>query len=73
MSLFYKGANSYLFVNGVGIIKFKEEDSEIIPNALCLGNILKDFSADNMKKKQDYMELFMVLVLIMMLFQLMIY
>ena len=51
MSLFYKGANSYLFVNGVGIIKFKEEDSEIIPNVLCLGNILKDFSADNMKKK----------------------
>ena len=40
-----------MFVNGAGIIKFKAEDSEIIPNVLCLWNILKDFSADNMKKK----------------------
>ena len=26
-------------------------DSEIIPNALCLGNVSKDFSARDMKKK----------------------
>ena len=70
LSLHYNAANSYLFVNGVEIIKFKAKDSEIIPNLLCLGNISKDFSASNMKKKQDYMELFMILVLIMVLFQL---
>ena len=72
LSLHYNGANSYLFVNGVEIIKFKAKDSEIIPNVLCLGNISKDFSARDMKKK-DCMELFTILVLIMVLFQLMIY
>ena len=72
LSLHYNGTNSYLFVNGVEIIKFKAKDSEIIPNVLCLGNISKDFSARDMKKK-DCMELFTILVLIMVLFQLMIY
>ena len=50
LSLHYNGANSYLIVNGIGIIKFKAEDSEINPIPLCLGNVSKDFSADNMKK-----------------------
>ena len=72
LSLHFNGANS-LFVNGVEVIKFKAKDSEIIPNLLYLGNLSKDFSASNMKKKQDYMELLMILVLIMVLFQLMIY
>ena len=46
----YNGADSYLFVYGKEIIKFKVEDSEITPNELCLGNISKDCSIDNMKK-----------------------
>ena len=54
LSLPYNGANSYLFVNGVEITKFKAKDSEIIPNALCLGNFSKDFSASNMKKTGLY-------------------
>ena len=41
---------NYLFVNGTEIIKFKAKDSEIVGNSLCLGNISKDFSVDNMKK-----------------------
>ena len=45
----YNGASSYLFVNGVEIIKFKAKDSNIITNPLCLGNISKDWSVDNMK------------------------
>ena len=36
------GANSYLFVNGTEIIKFKVKDSEIVTGPLCLGNISKD-------------------------------
>ena len=32
------------------IIKFKAKDSEIVATPLCIGNISKDFSADNMKK-----------------------
>ena len=50
LSLHDNGANSYLFVNGTEIIKFKEKDSEIVANSLCLGNISEDFSEDNMKK-----------------------
>ena len=50
LSLHYNGANSYLFVNGTEIIKFKEKDSEIVASPLCLGNISKDWSTDNMKK-----------------------
>ena len=44
------GASSYLFVNGTEIYKFKEKDSEIVASPLCLGNVSKDWSTDNMKK-----------------------
>ena len=49
LSLHYNEANSYLFVNGKEIIKFKAKDSEIAVTLLCLGNISKDWSVDNMK------------------------
>ena len=41
LSLHYNGANSYLFVNGTEIYKFKAKDSEIVASLLCLGNISK--------------------------------
>ena len=50
LSLHYNGGNSYLFVNGTDIIKFKAKDSKIVASPLCLGKISKDWSADNMKK-----------------------
>ena len=50
LSLHYNGANSYLFVNGTEIYKFKAKYSEIVAAPLCLGNISKDWSVDNMKK-----------------------
>ena len=40
----------YLFINGTEIIKFKAKDSEIVTSPLCLGNISKDWSVDNMKR-----------------------
>ena len=46
----YSGGNSFLFVNSAEIYKFKVKDSEIVATWLCLGNISKDLSADNMKK-----------------------
>ena len=52
LNLHYNGANSYLFVNGTEIQKFKAKDSEIVVTPLCLGNISKDFSVDNMKKTE---------------------
>ena len=46
----YNGGNSYLFVNGTEICKFKAKDSAIVVSPSCLGNISKDWSTDNMKK-----------------------
>ena len=37
-------------MNGTEIYKFKVKDSEIVASLLCLGNISKDWSVDNMKK-----------------------
>ena len=47
LSLHYNGENSYLFVNSIKIVKFKAKDSEIVESLICLGNISKDWSADN--------------------------
>ena len=49
-SLHYNGTNSYLFVNGTEISKFKAKDSETLVSPICLGNISKDCSIDNMKR-----------------------
>ena len=46
----YNGENSYLFVNGIENYKFEAKDSEIVATPLCLGNISKAWSVDNMKK-----------------------
>ena len=69
LSLHYNGANSYLFVNGTEICKFKVKDSEIVVTPLCLGDISKDWSVNNMKK-QVLMDMSMILVLIIMLLML---
>ena len=46
----YNWENSYLFVIGTEIYKFKAKDSEIVATPLCLGNISKDWLIDIMKK-----------------------
>ena len=50
LNLHYNGANSYLFVNGIEIYKFKAKDSEIVTSLLFLRNILNDYRLDNIKK-----------------------
>ena len=50
LSLNYNGRNSYLSVNGTEIYKFKAKDSEILVGPICIGNISKDWSVDNMKR-----------------------
>ena len=49
LSFHYDGANRYVFVNGIEVYKFKAKDSEIEATPLCLGNISKDWSVDNMR------------------------
>ena len=51
LSLHYNGSNSFLFVNATKIYQFKAKDSEIKKYPLCLGNIWKDVTANNMKKQ----------------------
>ena len=50
LTLHYNKENSYLFVNGTKVIKFKWKNPETLPYPLCLGNITGDWSVDNMKK-----------------------
>ena len=50
----YNGADSYLFVNGTEIVKFKAKDSEIEATPLCLANVSKYFSKDDMKRTGFY-------------------
>ena len=50
LSLHYNKENSYLFVTGTEIHKFKSRDSEILAYSLWLGNISKDWLVDNIKK-----------------------
>ena len=50
LNLHYNGANNYLFVNSIEMIKFKVKDSDIVATPLSLGNFSKDWSIDNMKR-----------------------
>ena len=50
-SLHYNGSNSFLFVNATKVYQFKAKNSEIKDYSLCLGNISKYFTIDNMKKQ----------------------
>ena len=50
LSLYYNGINGFLFVNTTKIYQFQAKNSEIKDYALCLGNISKDFTINNMNK-----------------------
>ena len=45
LRLHHNGTNSYLFVNGTEITKFKAKYSQIVASLLYLGNNSKHFSA----------------------------
>ena len=52
LSLHYSGSNSSLFINATKKNKFKAKDSDMIDYTLCLGNISKYFTFNNMKKNR---------------------
>ena len=68
LSLHYNGVKSYSFVNGKEIHKFKAKDSDIVATPLCLVNISKDWSVDNMKKTGLNGLLLMMILLQLMIF-----
>ena len=49
LSLHYNGDNSYLFVNGKEVTKFKAENSELIKYPLCLRDLSKDYNKNSHK------------------------
>ena len=46
----YNGNNSFIFANAIKIYQFKAKGSEIKTCILCIGNISKYFTIDNVKK-----------------------
>ena len=50
LSLHYNGSNSFLFVNATKLYQFKAQDSEIKDHALCLGDISKDGTINDIAK-----------------------
>ena len=49
LSLHHNRSDSYLFVHGTETHKCKTKDSETVGAPICLGNISRDFSIDNIK------------------------
>ena len=43
LSLHYNGDNSYLFLNGKEVTKFKANNSESVKYRMCLGGLSKDY------------------------------
>ena len=50
LSLHCSGRNSFLFVKATKVYQFKAKNSKIKGYALCLGNVSRDFTINNMKK-----------------------
>ena len=50
--------NSYIFLNSDEIYKFKAKDSKTNAAPSCLGNVVKNYSADNMKNSWKYGSVF---------------
>ena len=53
VGLHYNGDDSYLLVNGRQELKFRCKTDQSVKEKLCIGNLNQ--------KKQDYMEIFMIL------------
>ena len=56
LNLHYNGDNSYLFVNGKEIVKFKAKNSEIKPKPMALGSMIttEHLSTDKIKESKLY-------------------
>ena len=54
LSLHYNNDNSYLFVNGKEVTKFKNKNSESIKYPMCLGGLSKDYNKNSRKETGLY-------------------
>ena len=70
LSLYYNGSNSFLFVNATKAYQFETRNSEIKDYAMCLGNVSKDFTTNNMKKtglKENIIFFFLMILILLIL------
>ena len=51
LQLHYNGSNNFLFANTTKVYQFQAKRSEIEDYALCLDNVSKDFTVNNLKKQ----------------------
>ena len=58
LSLHYNGHESYLFANGVQQLKFKADDSQILNEKLCFGNLSSNWTANNSTKTGLYRKVY---------------
>ena len=49
----YNGSKNFLFLSATEVYQFKAKDSEIKDYTLCLGNVLKDFTINNMEENRN--------------------
>ena len=54
LSLHYDGHESYLFANGMELLKFKADDAQILKEKLCLGNLSSNWTSANSTKTGLY-------------------
>ena len=47
LSLHYNGDNSYLFLDGKKVTKFKVKNSELIKHSMCLGSLSYNYYTEN--------------------------
>ena len=62
LSLHNNGDNSYLFVNGRQQLKFKAKNNQIIEEKICIGNLSSEWATNESEKKNDYTEIFTILL-----------
>ena len=48
----YNGSKNFLFLSATEVHQFKAKDSEIKDYTLCLGNVLKNFTINNMEENR---------------------
>ena len=54
MSLHYNGDDSYLFVNGKQVLKFKSKTEHLVKEKLCLGNLSNQLTIAEYRKTGLY-------------------
>ena len=62
LSLHYNGDNSYLFVNGRQVLKFKAKTDQLVKEKLCIGNLSDQWTTSESEKTGTYGKIYVFVV-----------